>query len=201
MGTIPEVGAKDADLTEPGVLYSAMLQQYVDGKKNVFFLKKLAMMAGQNGDATGRTRFGNEYLSSLKAPYSADEMSFIESNTKKVTDPGFKILLSHLATLKGAEQRTLQVNLMNVVFQDVIDPYVPKPDSKPDWNEVETKVRNLGSPGEEMFLRAKTIHTYNQQDWKGFMSAAGIYLSKYGTGLKENEKAMFQKALDEHKDK
>lgn len=198
MGTLPVVTAKNADLTDPVQLYTVALQQYLNGKHDVLFVKKLAMMAGQSGDAAGKARFGNEYLRALKKPYSKDDLEFIEGNTKKVTDAGFKILQEQLATMTGQEQRTLHIKLMNIVFNDVIAPYVPNGQAKPDWNEVESKVKYYGAPGEEIFLRAKTIHTMNQQDWDHFLPAAKAYLEKYGTNIKENEKKMFEDQLAAH---
>ena len=49
-GNIPVVTATVADITDPGILYSRLLQQYVDGKKEPAFLRKLAMAAQQTGD-------------------------------------------------------------------------------------------------------------------------------------------------------
>jgi hypothetical protein len=88
---------------------------------------------------------------------------------------------------------------MKVIYADLIAPYVPTPQAKPDWNEVEANVKAYGAPGEEMYLRAKTIHLYNQQDWVGFVPTAKMYLEKFGANIAEQDKAAFQKAIDDHK--
>jgi len=192
---IPQVIAKNADLTEPAQVYALLLQQYLDGKKDPATLKRLAMMAGQNNDAAGRNRFGAEYIASLKQPYSDEDIAFIEESTKKVTDPGFKILVDREAGLNRKDQRALHVKLMNIIYQDVIASYVPNAQAKPDWNEIAQKIKPYGSAGEEIFLRAKTIHTYNQQDWEAYKPAAKQYLDKYGANIKAEEKKMFEEKL------
>lgn len=111
------------------------------------------------------------------------------------TDPA--ILL--MAKLKEKPDRDLQMQLMNMVFADVIQPYVSTPQAKPNWEVIAEKVKPYGEAGEEIFLRAKTIHVYNLKDWTQYVPSATAYLAKYGAYIPENEKVMFQKAIDEHK--
>ena len=190
MGQIPQVTATDADLTDPAVTYEKALQEYIDGRETD--LKELAMLAAQTGDAAGKNRFNNLYIQSLKAPYTNEEFNFISASTRKVSDPGFRILLDEL---KEQPARQLHEQLMNIVFADVIQPYVPTPDARPDWEEVREKVKDYDAPGEEIFLRAKTIHTLNQQDWDAFRPVAKEYLEKYGEFIKPEEKQLFEEKL------
>jgi hypothetical protein len=193
-----DVTAKDADLTEPAAVYSGMVQEYIMGKRDAAFLKKLAMMAGQASDLAGKVRFGNAYLAILKRPYSPDDMEFIAGSTKRVTDPGFKILQEQLATFSGQEQRALHVKLMNMIYADIIAPYLPKPDSKPDWVALEATIKPFGLPGEEIYLRAKTIHLLNQQDWTAYLPAVKTYMEKFSASISEKDKEVFQRAIKEH---
>lgn len=197
-GAIPKVIAKNADLTEPAQLYADLFQQYVNGKKDAAFLKKLTIMAIQNNDAAGKNRFAAEYIASIQKPYSADDLIFFEAGTKKVTDPGFAILVEREKELSGKEQRALCVKLMNMIYQDVIAPAVPNAQAKPNWDEVEAKVKVYGAPGEEIFLRAKTIHTYNQKDWVQYVPTATIYIEKYGQQLKADELKVFREAVEKN---
>lgn len=192
---IPQVPAKNADVTEPTQVYASLIDQYIVGKCDAAFLKKLATMAAQTNDAAGRNRFGSEYIASLTKPYSAEDIAFIESSTKRVSDPGFKIMVDREAELTGAEQRTLHIKLMNIIYTDVIAAYVPDADAKPDWNMISEKIKPYGSAGEEIFLRAKTIHTYNQQDWDNYKTVAKEYLQKYGANIRPEEKKMFEEKL------
>ncbi|WP_256001961.1 glycoside hydrolase family 2 protein [Pedobacter deserti] len=188
-----DVSAEDADLTEPGALYVAELQKYMEGNREPKFLKRLVMVAGQVGDKAGAARFGNEYLSTIKEPYSEEDIAFMEGMTKRVTDKGFAVLLN-----RAKNDRNAYVKAMNIVFADLIQAKVPTPDAKPDWNAIEAAIKPYGAPAEEMFLRAKTIHTYNQQDWANYVPAAKAYLAKYADNIREQEKSAFQSAVDQH---
>lgn len=190
---VPDIVAKDADLTEPAKIYAHAIRAYIDGKRDPAFLKRLTMLAGQTNDLAGKSRFGNDYLATLTPPYSADNLTFIEGMTKKVTDKGFPLLVE-----KAKSDRSTTVKVMNIIFADVIQPYVPTPDAKPDWNGIAEKVKPYGAPGEEIYLRAKVIHTMNQQDWENFKPAARIYLDKYGANIKAEEKQMFEDAIKTH---
>ncbi|ACU04025.1 glycoside hydrolase family 2 protein [Pedobacter heparinus] len=190
------VSAKDADLTEPALVYAKAIEEYLKGKKDPAFLKKLVMMAGQTGDKAGTARFGAAYMNTLKEPYSAEDIAFMESITKKVTDKGFAILLKQAGT-----DRTAYVKAMNVIYADVIAGFVPKADSKPDWNAVEAAIKPYGLPGEEMFLRARTIHLYNQKDWAAYVPVASAYLEKFGSGISESDRQAFQAAIDQNRGK
>lgn len=188
-----DVVAKDADLTEPAQLYADAVAQYMTGKRDGILLKKLTMMAGQTNDLAGKARFGNEYMATLKEPYSADDIAFIDGMTKKVTDKGFSGLLTRAQSDRGAH-----VKAMNIIFADVIQPFVPSPEVKPDWSAVEAAVKAYGQPGEEIYLRAKTIHTLNQQDWEQYKPSAKAYLGKFGANIPDTEKTMLEKTIKEH---
>lgn len=191
---VKEVTAKNADLTEPVQVYADLFEQYMQGKRDITTLKKLTMMAVQNNDAAGKNRFGAEYIATLKKPYTDDDIVFIEGSTKKISDPGFNFLLE-----RAKNQRAVHLKLMNIIYSDVIASYVPNAQAKPNWDEVAGKVKVYGSPGEEIFLRAKTIHTMNQQDWTNFKPVAKEYLEKYGANIKPEEKKMFEEAIEKNK--
>ena len=193
MGTTPNVTAKNADLTDPDKIYEKALQEYVAGR--VTDLKKLSMLAAQTGDAAGRNRFSNLYIRSLKAPYAKQDIEFITASTNKVTDPGFAILQQQE---QAQPDRSVRVKLMTIIYNDVIQPYVPNAEAKPDWNDVYKKIKPYGAPGEEMYLRAKTVHTLNQQDWENYKPVAKEYLEKYGANIKPGEKQMLEDNLNKH---
>jgi len=177
-------------------LYSDAVAEYMGGRKDPAFLRKLAMMAGQNNDLAGRSRFSADYIQTLKKPYSDADIAFIETTTKKITDIGFAILVTHSQT-----DRNAYLKVMNIVFADVIQSYVPTPQSNPDWTVVETAVKPFGSAGEEIYLRAKTIHFYNQQNWEQYTPTAKTYLEKYGKNISDQERTTFQAAIYKHKSK
>ncbi|GGB24075.1 hypothetical protein GCM10011511_54980 [Puia dinghuensis] len=53
MSTLLDMTIQNADLTDPGMVYSQLLQQYIDGEHQPTFLRRLMMMASQVGDKPG----------------------------------------------------------------------------------------------------------------------------------------------------
>ena len=197
MGSIPDVIAENADLTEPAEIYSGLLQQYIDGKKDAGFLKQLAMMAAQTGDKPGAALIGSQYIASMKSPLSEEDINSVTQFTKSSKDPGFELMLRNEVDFKRVlGDRKYTTTMMNLIFKGTMEPLMQK---KASWDEIGKAVAGYGSAGEEILLRAKTIDYFNTQNWKDYVPAAKDYLAKYSANISEQEKAMFQKAIDEHK--
>jgi Glycosyl hydrolases family 2, sugar binding domain/Glycosyl hydrolases family 2/Glycosyl hydrolases family 2, TIM barrel domain len=189
LGPIPEVTAADADITEPAALYSAVLQEYIDGKREPAFLRKMAMMAIQAGDKDGAAMAGADYLAMMKQPYSEEDLRYVMQVTGSTKDTGFTIIRNNAAAIDEAMgARQAAVKMMNLIYQDLIAPAVPDGGGNPDWSAIYTTIKPYGATGEEIFLRAKTIYLLNKQDKAGFKPVAKEYLDKYGQFVKLSEK-------------
>ncbi|UPK71372.1 glycoside hydrolase family 2 protein [Chitinophaga filiformis] len=200
LGAIPAVTAKNADLTDPAEVYSKMLQDYINGRRDPEFLFKMAMMAQQAGDKNGANIAGGAYIATLQAPYTPEQLALILQFTSSTKDKGFSVLQEQLQSNNSKlEKRPVTVKLMNIVFKDVIDPVLQKSGDTPDWNAIANSIKPYGEPGEEIFLRAKTVYTFNKQDWSNYASAANTYLEKYGQNIPEQERNMFRQAINNSK--
>ena len=201
MGILSEVTAKNADLTEPGLVYSRMLQQYIDGNREPLFLKGLAMAATQVGDKPGAALAGRDYIATMQSPLQEDDIQFINQFTKSTKDPGFRFMIDNPEQFKKAlGERQYTVSMMNMIFHGEMESLLAGND-QPDWNLIETKTKPYGAPGEEILLRAKTVHYLNHQDWINYVPTATEYVAKYGTNLKPEELTMFQQVIDQNKKK
>jgi hypothetical protein len=195
---IKEVTAKNADLTEPTQAYAGMLHQYINGKRDAAFVKKLAMMAGQTNDAAGKIRFNAEYIALLKAPFTSDDIQYIQQFTKTTKDAGFTFMRTHAEQFKKVlGERPYTIAMMNMIYNGEIDPLL-NASAKPDWTTIEHAIKQYGAEGEEIYLRAKLIHCYNSQDWANYVPTAKDYLEKYKKNIPETEQKMFQEAIDKH---
>ncbi|MGO4292439.1 glycoside hydrolase family 2 protein [Chitinophaga sp. RAB17] len=189
IGPVPEVTAADADITEPAALYSAVLQEYIDGKREPEFLRKMAMMAVQAGDKEGAAMAGADYFAMMKQPYSEEDLRYVMQVTGSTRDTGFTIIRNNVDAIdKAMGARQAAVKMMNLIYQDFIAPAVPDGGANPDWSAIYANVKPYGAPGEEIFLRAKTIYLLNKQDKAGFIPVAKEYLDKYGQFVKLSEK-------------
>lgn len=198
-GPLPRVTAKNADLTDPGIQYSYLFQQYIDGNKEPAFLKKLSMMAAQVGDKDGAERIGNDYLVNLKAPLNDEDIQSVIRVTNSTKDAGFTILWKNAAQFEQAlGKRAFAIKLMNLIYEGEMRPFIDN-NASPDWSAIETAVKPYGAPGEEILLRVKTVHCINAHDWKNYLPAAKAYLTRYGANINEAERKMFQDAIDQHR--
>lgn len=195
-GTVPDVSIANADLTDPGIRYSALLQQYIDGNREPAFLKKLSMMAAQVGDKNDERRIGRDYIASLKTPLSDDDLQSVAQFTTSTKDPGYTMLRDEATRLKEIlGDRAYTVKLMNLVYTGEIKPSL-EGTASPDWAAIAQRVKSFGAPGEEILLRAQTVEFFNKQDWSNYKPVAKTYLDKYGSNLPDNERKMFADALN-----
>jgi Glycosyl hydrolases family 2, sugar binding domain/Glycosyl hydrolases family 2/Glycosyl hydrolases family 2, TIM barrel domain len=199
IAALKDPAIQDADITEPGLKYSKLLQQYIDGERDPVFLKKMATSASQAGDKSGAALAGKDYIASLKAPLSDEDVFFVSQFTKSTKDPGFTFMQANPEQFKKVlGERPYTVIMMNMIFHGEMEPMLNNTEN-PDWQAIEGKVKPYGSAGEEILLRAKTVAYYNKQDWTNYSPVAKAYLEKYGNNIPDNERTMFQSAIDQHK--
>lgn len=199
IGTIPMITAKVADMSDPGMKYSALFQEYINGKREPAFLRSLAEMSILVNDKPGGARAGKDYIATLKAPFTEDQVKFVAQFTKSTTDPGFAIMNANQDDFKkvlGGRQFT--VSLMNMIYAGEIGPLMQESNNV-DWKAIENRIAGYGTPGDEIYLRAKAIYFYNKQDWAAYAPVATDYLGKYGQNISEQERSMFQGAVDNAK--
>ncbi|SDF15332.1 Beta-galactosidase/beta-glucuronidase [Mucilaginibacter pineti] len=190
--------AKDADITEPGLIYSKLLDQYIAGKREPAFLKRMAMQAVQAGDKPGAEMAGKAYIASLKIPLADDDRASVAQFTKSTKDAGYALMLTDSAGFKqvmGSRKYTLA--LMNMIYKGELEPVINA--GNVDWNALAEKIRPFGEPGDEILMRAKTVEFINKQNWSEYVPAATAYLAKYGKNIAERERKSFQEAIDQHK--
>jgi hypothetical protein len=93
MGKIPAVTALNADVTEPAMVYARLYQEFIDGRHDADFLKKLAMMATQVDDKEGSIEAGSAYAATLTLPLSDDDIRFVSEHTVSSKDKGFALMM------------------------------------------------------------------------------------------------------------
>jgi hypothetical protein len=197
MGAIPPVTALNADVTEPAMVYARLYQEFIDGRHEAGFLKKLALMATQVGDKTGAIEAGSAYAATLQLPLSDDDIRFVSEHTVSSKDKGFPLMLqdsTDFIRVMGVQPFVWAV--MHMILKGEMQPLLDT--GKPDWAAMSDKVKIYGAIGEEMLLRSETVWYFNGQDWSHFVPAAKRYLAKYGSDVKPEEKQAFENGIKEH---
>jgi hypothetical protein len=99
VGDLPRVDIANDDLTDPGIRYSALLQQDIDGQRDAAFLKKLSVMAEQVGDKNDADRIGRDYIATLRPPFSDDDLQSVAQFTTSTKEAGYALLRDHAEQL------------------------------------------------------------------------------------------------------
>lgn len=198
MGRLPEVTARNADLTDPGQIYSGLLQQYIDGERQPAFLKKLMMMASQVGDKAGAWQASVDYIASLSFPLREEDIRSLAQFTQSTNDPGFKLIGANAEAFREVlGDRPYTVALMNMIYKGEIEPLVTG-HPHPDWSAIADRVKPFGSAGAEMLLRSETIFYLSNQDWSNYVPTAKAYIAEYGGNLRDNERKRFEENIRLH---
>lgn len=196
---IPQIRVQNADLTDPELTFSQLFQKYLDGQKDTALLRKLTIGASQQGDKVLATQVAEELIKQLKGPYDSDDLQLIAQFTASTQDTGFHIIWTNRTRFyELLGERKYELMLMNMIYRGEIEPLINAAGGNPDWSAISIATSKFGAPGEEILLRAETIHYYNHQDWPAYKKAAETYLAKFGSKLPENERGMFKAAIDQH---
>ena len=184
---------KLADTTNPDNQYAILLAQYKQGKKDPEFMKNLSLMAVRVNDKENAEKISGEYIKAMSDPYTRANLAFTAQFTKHVMDPGFQFFLKNrdrIDAVLGANQAEQKV--MNIIFQDEVMPFLTSQGNTPDWSMFEKHITTLyGDPGEEIYLRARTIHSLNNNDWNNFSAAIVPYIMKYGERVSASDLNIF----------
>jgi hypothetical protein len=146
MGNMKDVVAQNADLTDPGLRYSRLLEKYLEGDHEKELLKTTSMMAMQVGDKNGSRKIGGEYIANVTSPLSEEDIQAVNQFTQSTTDPGFALMQQEADRFKKVlGERPYVVKIMNLLYAGEIKPLVEN-NSSPDWAAIEQKVKPYGPP-------------------------------------------------------
>lgn len=182
-----------ADTANPDNQYAALLAQYKQGKKDPEFIRSLAQMAARVNDKENASRLSGDFIRTTPDLYTRANLKFIGQFTNSVTDPGFQFFLKNRERIDAVSgQGQAEQKVMNIIFKDEIMPFLTSQGNTPNWTMFEKHITTLyGDPGEEIYLRARAIHSLNNNDWNNFSAAIVPYILKYGERVSASELNIF----------
>lgn len=155
--------------------YDNLLQEYINGKRDSIFLRRLVLTAIRKKDQEEATKIGNDYINILTQPFSKKNLDFILNITKTSNDNGFKMFLDQSSKVDSVlGSNTSLRKIKEIIDIEDIDPYYK---NNPDWETIQRKISNkYGEIGEEYVLGKRMIYYgFETMDWKNF----GIYYKRY----------------------
>ncbi len=157
--------------------YAKCLEEYKQGKREPAFLRQLAIYARASNDSSAN-KYGNEYIGSLKKPYTAGELKFIKQFTQSVKDPGFEILYNNVEEINSVLGKDeAEATITATIERDLILPYTK---SKPDWKPMKESTGKYGELGNETLLQAQMLYAINNSDYVLLEEVGDTWYKKYG---------------------
>jgi hypothetical protein len=156
--------------------YSQLLSEYDAGKRDLAFIKELALMALRQRDQSRATELGNEFIERLSRPYSNDTWAFIAAVTKTERDLGFDILRTQGQQADAMlGENVAEQTVREVIERQEIPPYGSP---APDWPALETRLsQRYGVLGVETVQGAEMMHYLGMKDWEHFGEHYAAYFA------------------------
>lgn len=164
-------------------------------KKYILFAFFIVSFSISNSQAQELPAITQEYISSLKKPFSNEDLINVSSNTKSTKEPGFQMMLKEPDAFKkslGSEKYHAKLN--RIIFDSDISEMFALNKS---WEEIEEALKNsYGSTGEEAYLLTRAGVSMNMKQWQEFLPIAKLLIQKYGGHLSESSRKKFQDAIN-----
>jgi hypothetical protein len=176
--------APEVDPTPEATQYKGLLAEYRGGRRDLRFLKRVALLALRQKDQPHATEIGNEYLARVPQPYAVEVWEFIYAATRTSKDRGLAALREHPTEANQAlidsvfAPRTAEDKVREVIYREEIEPSLKDTARKPDWAEIDQRVSaKYGPLGAEEVAGRRMLAALEAADWKSF----GHYYVRYFT--------------------
>ena len=168
---------KNADWTPESQRYASLLADYRKGKRDLAYLRRLALMALRQNDQAQATEAGNAFVALAPRPYSKETWAVIAAITRTSKDRGFELLRTRMNEADAAlGAQMAEKKLVEVIRREVIEPHLKDPEHELDESAVDVSaVAQYGELGQEVVYGAKMMDAWLKQDWTSF----GQYYIRY----------------------
>lgn len=159
--------------------YQDYINDYVKGKRDSIFLRRLVLMSIRKKDQTNTTIIGNSYINILTNPFSKENLLFIWKITKRSNDKGFEIFRTQSQKVDSVLGENTSISkVKSIIDAEEIAPYR----SNPDWDAIQNKIAGkYGAIGEELVFGKQMIYygfDANPRDWKKYSKYYVLYFER-----------------------
>lgn len=162
------------------------------------WLKDLKAVTAQDADLTDPAVLSQRAVAAFEnGSRDGKTLRAVVRGVGKISDPGFKCMVGEQEAFRSAMGRPAYSKFMyDMLFKQEIQQLFSEQKS---WEQIAERLKSqYGEVGEETYLRIKALGALNGKDWTVYREVARVYLDRFGKNLPENERAMFQKALQEN---
>jgi hypothetical protein len=136
-------------------------------------------MALRQQDQSRATQIGSSYISSLKQPFSAENLTFIQKTTRTSGDKGFAMFLKDSNQVNSVLGSNAAQNFVKrIIGIEEVEPYLKNINGKPDWSSIEQRaVSKYGTLGKEYVDGRQMVYYWSAQPING--DSLGKYYKLY----------------------
>lgn len=174
---------------DPQKSYSALLERYKNGNRDLASMSYLAETALSLGDTVRANEVAGQYLDELqgKAVFTQDNIGLMTSFTKRSKDPGFDFFYRYATRIDSAmgndtyAQQVLQV----ILFNEIVKPILEKSKnsgSSPDWKSIFMRIGQKYSQyyANRVVAASKVSWALGQKNWPFYTKSLVKYVNEYG---------------------
>jgi hypothetical protein len=166
----------EIDINDTDDRYSEFYDEYVNGKLDSSFLRRLLLMALRKDYVIVAKKINTDYIKQLKLPLKRDNLEFMSFTTRSTSDTGFQILLKHRAAINEAMgENYAEKKIKSIIKKEHLEPLL-KDAKSVDWQEViDIERAKFGDLGEELAIGFAMMDCLDKKEWINF----GKYYSLY----------------------
>jgi thioredoxin-related protein len=170
-----------AHAIDPMHQFYTLMDQYHQGKSNPDMIVGLVSAALEAGLEKDVVAVKDQYVASLKRPYSAADLVNIQRLTAKTSDKGYPILLQEMndsTYLPG--ENPLKVTVMNILLQEEVYPMFNL--DSVDWETVKQRITGKSNVliADEMVAKSRVDYFSSKKQWPAYIKSLQYYASHYG---------------------
>ncbi|WP_167017339.1 glycoside hydrolase family 2 protein [Chitinophaga sp. Cy-1792] len=167
--------AANLDVHDDDSRYNAYINDFKNGKKDSAFVRRMILMSMRQKDNTNANLLTDQYIKSLKAPTSTDNLRFIANAAMVPGNPGYAYLMENRSKLSGSAADMLSGLTKKKIEAEYITPALPNITSA-KWDEISAAVaKEYGSKMGTFVDGRALLYYWQHKDWPLF----GKYYRKY----------------------
>lgn len=160
--------------------YEVRVNQFLDGKRDSAFLRRLAVLADLKKDQGTADAAAAAYIANIKDKLKTENLRFLQKFIKSSNDEHFKMFLSNRREVEQAiGKASVSQFVKNIISTDVRSIIFDK-SKKPDMQRLEKEIpEKFGDEGEEVLWTAQALYYYFANDYDPFIAVKKKIHAKY----------------------
>jgi len=157
--------------------YESRLQEFKSGRRDLPFLRDLALAALRQADREAAEQATSEFLSRVPQPYTAETWRSIAGMTQHSAGRAFKLFRTRAAEVNSLlGEQAAEKKILEIITRELVAPYFQDRQRAKSWTDFERAVVDVHGPlGREAVLGARMMDGFVKEDWVDFGNCYARY--------------------------